>query len=133
MFKKLLTPEEQSDLSDFAGMLNTFDVKTILPLILFLNGEVGLQGAQLQQVLLSLESFSHSACCCGLTTKNYNRLFLQLVEGLRGKEDIVVALRTELLKGEGEAVVWPDDATFSHAWLTKNFTTICPRSGCNTF
>ena len=100
-------------------MLNTFDVKTILPLILFLCGEVGLQGEPLQQVLLSLESFLVRRAVCGLTTKNYNRLFLQLVEGLRGKEDIVDALRTELLKGEGEAVVWPDDAIFSHAWLTN--------------
>jgi len=100
-------------------MLNTFDVKTILPLILFLHGEVGLQGEPLQQALLSLESFLVRRAVCGLTTKNYNRLFLQLVEGLRGKEDVNDALRTELLKGEGEAVAWPDDATFSYAWLTK--------------
>jgi len=119
VFKKLITPEEHSELSDFAGMLNTFDVKTILPLILFLSGEVGLQGEPLKQVLLSLESFLVRRAVCGLTTKNYNRLFLQLVEGLRGQEDVCDALHTELLKGEGEAVVWPDDATFSHAWLTK--------------
>ena len=119
VFKKLITPEEPSELSDFAGMLNIFDVKTVYPLILFLHGEVGLQGESLKQVLLSLESFLIRRAICGLTTKNYNRLFLQLIEALRGQENVVDAIKTELLKGDGEAVVWPDDASFSSAWLTK--------------
>lgn len=119
VYKKLITPEEQSELSDFAGMLNVFDVKTVSPLILFLCGEVGLQGEPLNQALRSLESFLIRRAVCGLTTKNYNRLFLQLVEGLRGRDDVEHALKTALLKGEGDAVVWPDDATFSLAWLTR--------------
>ncbi len=117
--KKLMSPEEPSDLSDFGGMLNDFDVKTIFPLILFLCGEVGLQGESLQQALRLLESFLIRRAVCGLTTKNYNRLFLQLVEGLRGKEDVSTALRSKLLEGEGDAVIWPNDANFSSAWLTR--------------
>lgn len=119
VFKHLITPEEPSDLSDFAGMLNIFDVKTITPLILFLCGEAKLQGQALQGALRVLESFLVRRAVCGLTTKNYNRLFLQLVEGLRGKEDVGGALTTALLKGEGDAVVWPDDITFSSSWLTR--------------
>jgi hypothetical protein len=119
VYKKMITPEEPSELSDFAGMLNIFDVKTITPLILFVCGEVGLQGEPLRLALLSLESFLIRRAVCGLTTKNYNRLFLQLVEGLRGKADVESALKTALHKGEGDAVVWPDDASFSLAWLTR--------------
>lgn len=119
VYKKLITPEEPSDLNDFAWMLNTFDVKTVFPLVLFLCGEVGLQGEPLQQALRSLESFLIRRAVCGLTTKNYNRLFLQLVEALRGKQDISTELRSELLKGEGDAVVWPDDSTFSMNWLNR--------------
>ncbi len=119
VYKEMITPEEPSELSDFAGMLNIFDVKTITPLILFLCGEIGLHGESLRQVLCALESFLIRRAICGLTTKNYNRLFLQLVEGLRGKEDVVGALTTELLKGEGDAVVWPNDATFSSEWRTR--------------
>lgn len=119
IFKHLITPEEPSDLSDFASMLNIFDVRTITPLILFLCGEVKLEGADLERALRNLESFLVRRAICGLTTKNYNRLFLQLVDGLRGKEDVVGSLNALLLKFEGEAVVWPDDAMFTSAWLTR--------------
>lgn len=119
VYRKLITPEEPSELSNFAGMLNVFDVKTITPLILFIHGEAGLQGGQLAQALRSLESFLIRRAVCGLTTKNYNRLFLQLVEGLRGTDDVAGALRTALLKGEGDAVVWPDDSAFSLAWMVR--------------
>lgn len=119
VFKKLLTPEEHSELSAFAGMLNAFDVKTISPLILYLCGEAELTGDDLATALCVLESFLIRRAVCCLTTKNYNRLFLQIVEGLRGKADVVVALRSALLQGTGDAVVWPDDLTFKQAWLSR--------------
>jgi hypothetical protein len=119
VFKKLLTPDEPSELSAFAGMLNAFDVKTISPLILFLCGEVELEGDALAQALTILESFLIRRAVCCLTTKNYNRLFLQLVEILRGKDDVVEALRVALLHGTGDAVVWPDDISFKQAWLNR--------------
>lgn len=119
VFKKLLMPEEPSELSAFAGMLNAFDVKTISPLILYLCGEADLDEASLAEALQILESFLIRRAVCCLTTKNYNRLFLQLVEGLRGKSDVVETLRTALLQGTGDAVVWPDDLNFKQAWLNR--------------
>lgn len=120
VFKKILTPEEPSELSAFAGMLNAFDLKTISPLILFLCGEAELQGDRLSQALTILESFLVRRAVCCLTTKNYNRLFLQLVEGLRGKADVVEALHTALLQGTGDAVVWPDNFSFMQSWLNRS-------------
>ncbi len=119
VFKKLLMPEEPSELSAFAGMLNAFDVKTISPLILYLCGEADLDEASLAEALQILESFLIRRAVCCLTTKNYNRLFLQLVEGLRGKSDVIETLRTALLQGTGDAVVWPDDLNFKQAWLNR--------------
>lgn len=72
-------------------MLNAFDVKTISPLILLLCGEVELERDALAQALTILESFLIRRAVCCLTTKNYNRLFLQLVEILRGKDDVAEA------------------------------------------
>ncbi|MFJ5457000.1 DUF262 domain-containing protein [Pectobacterium sp. CHL-2024] len=119
VFKKLLSPDEPSELSAFAFMLNAFDVKTIYPLILFLCCEVELEGESLVQALAILESFLIRRAVCCLTTKNYNRLFLQLVETLRGKGDVVEALRTALLHGSGDAVVWPDDVSFKQSWRNR--------------
>lgn len=52
VYKKLLAPKEKSDLSDFANLLDVFDVKTITPLILYLCGEAKLADEDLQTVLL---------------------------------------------------------------------------------
>lgn len=119
IFRHLIAPEESSDLCEFAGMLNIFDVRTITPLILFLCGEANLKGTELKNALTALESFLVRRAVCGLTTKNYNRLFLQLVDGLRGTENVGSGLTALLLKGEGDAVVWPDDVAFSTAWLSR--------------
>ena len=119
IYKKLLTPEEPSDLSSFAEMLNVLDVKTITPLILFLCGETQLTGDSLTQALAMLESYLVRRAVCGFTTKNYNRYFLQLVETLRGKTQTVAALIEALAKSDAsnDATYWPNDTAFRQAWM----------------
>ncbi len=119
VYRKLLTPDTASDLSDFAAMLNVFDVKTISPVILFLCGEAELSGVQLQRALTMLESYLIRRGVCGLTTKNYNHYFLQLVQALRGEEDVVGALAQQLREADAPATLWPDDAMFGSAWLSR--------------
>lgn len=119
VFKQLISTEETSELSHFAEFLNVFDVKTIIPLVLFIHGEKGLSGDSLKNCLDMLESFLVRRAICDLTTKNYNRLFLQLIDSLRDKHDIETSLRQVLEKGDGEAVVWPNDAVFSQAFLER--------------
>jgi hypothetical protein len=57
---------------------------------------------------------------CGLTTQNYNRVFLQLTRGLR-RDGITLAALVKLLLGQtGETVEWPSDAKFKEAWLSRS-------------
>ncbi|MEX3934817.1 DUF262 domain-containing protein [Paraburkholderia phymatum] len=119
VYRKLLTPEIESDLSEFAAMLNVFDVKTISPLMLFLCGEAKLPSLQLQQALSMLESYLVRRAICGLTTKNYNHFFLQLVQALRGTDGVVEKLTLQLREAGADATLWPDDATFSSAWMSR--------------
>ncbi len=55
---------------------------------------------------------------CGLTTKNYNKFFIDLVKSSvvegRVSEDKVIEF---LLKGEGDTNRFPDDSEFKTAWM----------------
>jgi uncharacterized protein with ParB-like and HNH nuclease domain len=120
IFKQIISFDEKTELTSFAEFLNIFDVKTIIPLILFIHGEKGVTGEPFKNCLNMLESFLVRRAICDLTTKNYNRLFLQLIDAIRDRSDIETSLRQELERGEGEAVVWPSDAMFSQAWLERS-------------
>lgn len=121
VYKDLAQPAEDGRFAAFSQAQVVFDVTTIVPLILYLDGEAKLDGTQLAKCLEMLESFLVRRAVCGLTNKNYNRLFLQIIDQIRGAVDSVAALEGALLKA-GEDVptaFWPDDAAFSAAWESR--------------
>jgi Protein of unknown function (DUF1524) len=57
-----------------------------------------------------------------LTTKNYNRLFVDLIKSARTQDDFSAkAIRAFLLAQTVEVSRWPDDEEFKTSWLTINF------------
>lgn len=122
VYKDLAQPAEGGRFSAFSQAQIVFEVTTIVPLVLYLDGEAKLEGAPLAKCLGMLESFLVRRAVCGLTNKNYNRLFLQIIEQIRGEPDQPGALEAALLKA-GEDVptaFWPDDAAFGAAWESKS-------------
>lgn len=75
--------------------------------------------AELQASAVILTSYLLRRAVCNLNTKNYNRTFLTLTRNLRADGFTSTHLRSHLLALSGESNVWPDDATFKEAWLTK--------------
>src|SRR4051794_25323613 len=64
---------------------------------------------------------------CRLSTRGYNRLFLDLVSTLHSASgDVEGALRAKLLSARAEYDRWPDDTEFMSAWtkypLYENLT-----------
>jgi hypothetical protein len=57
---------------------------------------------------------------CGRPTKNYNRLFIQILRDLEQAPGGASAARFQqlLAAGQGENVDWPDDAAFEKGWST---------------
>ena len=75
-----------------------------------------------EQVLLrvarTFESFLVRRTICGLTTKQYNRLGLDLLPALTGESgDPVSVVQRFFLDREGDSVRWPSDEEFERAWL----------------
>jgi len=118
-FYKLVRPEEGSSLGRFAARLRVLDTSTIYPLVLGLLGMHEIDPKERAGIFLDLESFLVRRLVCGRPSKNYTRLFAQLLRDVEGKKDFTRSAFHELLSaGKGESVDWPSDSDFQSAWLT---------------
>lgn len=89
--------------------LDAMDLSTLTPLLLWLLTRGNLLAANLHAVLNDLESFTVRRFIVGLGNKNYNQLFLQVLQALRAGGPVQDTVRTQLLRGSGESVRWPGD------------------------
>jgi uncharacterized protein with ParB-like and HNH nuclease domain len=104
----------------FLSRVKQLDVGTVYPLLLFILAHPDRDGQDVSGMLLDIESYLFRRFICGLTTKNYNRVFLQLIRDLRSGAFRRETLRTTLKSLTGEAVVWPDDQKLTQAWLSRD-------------
>ena len=118
-FRRIIEPKKADVLFPLATFLDSFDVRTCYPLVLALL-DIGITDLEWSRVATALQSYLLRRAVCGLTTKNYNRVFMTLTRNLRRgaltPEDIVRQL-SELTV---ESAEWPSDSTFREAWMTKH-------------
>ncbi len=110
------TPEEH-----FFDRMSTLDITTVFPLLLFVfdKYKAPKNVAALHAFLLDLESFFVRRMICGLTTKGYNRLMLDLQSHLQANSsDLVAATRQFLLGRKADSERWPDDDEFQKAFVS---------------
>jgi Protein of unknown function (DUF1524) len=87
--------------------------------VLSLLGRSSLPEQERDGIFVDLESFLIRRMICGRTSKNYNRLFLQLGRDFETKGEATRAAFHDLLAaGAGDAVDWPSDEDFRTAWMT---------------
>jgi hypothetical protein len=131
VFKALFRQDRESRVGLLSHRLRILDTSTVYPLLLFLLGEGGaeLEASERDGMLTDLESYLVRRMVCGLTAKNYNRVFLTLLRNLR-KGGVLNrgALRKQLVAQDGDSVRWPDDAEFEKGWrTTPAYISIGPR------
>ena len=109
----------------FFYRLDQMDTTTVFPLLLeVFNRYGGDEGDpdELHQILDDLESFLVRRAVCELTTKNYNRLFVDMCKTFQASDDFSAnAVRTFLLEQTADTSRWPADEKFRTSWLTVNF------------
>ena len=118
-FRRIVEPKKADPIYRLAVFLDAFDIRTAYPLLLALL-DAGISSAEWVDFTSTLESFLVRRAICGVTTQNYNRIFLQLTKGLRREGINAVNLTKQLGAQSGESVVWPSDARFEEAWLTQS-------------
>jgi hypothetical protein len=119
-FQKLVRPGSSTALGRFAARLRVLDTSTVYPLALGLLGNTRLSESERDKILADLESFLVRRLVCGRPTKNYNRLFIQLLRDFESTSGAPTSLkfRALLAASTGETVDWPDDAAFEKSWST---------------
>lgn len=117
VFRSLATPATFDRWGTLARRLQVLDTSTVYPLLLWLDEQRGqLEEEEFEGILLDLESYLVRRTVCILTPKNYNRIFLGLLDRLRSAERLSRhKLQAELLRLEGESSRWPDDTEFRDA------------------
>lgn len=118
-FRRIIEPKKDDVLYGLAIFLDTFDIRTAYPLLLTLL-DAKIDDTQLRAISETLESYLLRRAVCGLTTKNYNRVFLALTRNLRRDGVSPENLVAQLLGQTGESAEWPTDDAFGEAWRTKH-------------
>lgn len=118
-FNELISPQGDGDVAEFARLVGALDVSTLTPLYLALREKLPTESSDLKQALGDLASYVARRAVCGLTTKNYNRVFLKLLESVAEANDPAAVLRAELLRLGGDSQHWPDDEAFKAQWLNR--------------
>jgi len=116
-FRRIVAPKETDALAPFSKFVESFDVSTVYPVILTLL-ETGCDEEELRQITTHLESYMMRRSICGLTNKNYNRVFLSLNKMLRTGEGTGNEVAMHLIGLSGSSTYWPSDDQFLHGWLT---------------
>lgn len=123
LFQKFYRPDSETRTGIFLRRLRLLDVTTIYPLLLYLlsHDAQTLSPTELEGMLIDLESYLMRRLVCGLTTKNYNNVFLSLLRNLQKTERLDRAALRNLLKGlTGDSARWPDDKDFEQSWLIRD-------------
>lgn len=118
-FRRIMEPKQDEPILPLSTFLDIFDVRTCYPLLLtFFDAHV--DETDWPEISEILESYILRRAICGLTTKNYNRIFLTLTRNLREKGATPGNLRKQLLLQTGESGEWPSNDTFREAWRSKH-------------
>jgi uncharacterized protein with ParB-like and HNH nuclease domain len=120
VFRSFYEPDKQSRLALFIQRLRRLEVSTLYPFLLLLLGENPNQisTAEIDGMAADLESYLVRRLVCGLTTKNYNNIFLALLRNTRRASMVNRAtLQQLLLNLSGDSARWPDDKEFEERWL----------------
>ena len=108
----------------FLKRLRMLQNTTVYPLLLFLFGEDHqLSSAEMNSILVDLESYLVRRMVCTLPARAYNVTFLSLLEELRkegSKGNLQGVLRKALLQHSSESNRWPNDEEFKASWLSKD-------------
>jgi len=102
----------------FFRRLGQMDITTAHPFLLELFARYGPENPQVGEVLADIESFLVRRMVCQLSTRGYNRLFIELLKTLDDPpEDVAARVRAALLGSDAESARWPRDPEFREAWL----------------
>lgn len=106
----------------FFRRIQALDTTTVFPLLLLVFDKLGGVEYEKQRhsILTCLESFLVRRMLCELSSKNYNKLFVEIVQKIIDADpnEYGTIIRSHLLSQSNDIGRWPDDKEFGTAWQT---------------
>jgi len=118
IYKRLTQPEGTSAFTRLAKRLADFDITTIYPLVMAIEGRTDIGVLDKNEMYQMLDSFITRRYLCGLTSKNYNNLFLDLLKSVSELSD-AKSLREILVTKTADTNRWPTDAELQESMINR--------------
>lgn len=123
VYRSLRTAPYDSVEGRFMTRLADLDTTTPMPLVMWIAGqpESVIPRSQYERALRAIESYLVRRAACGLTAKNYNRVFAQVLQRAREADaasvgDHVAKVLSEFID---DTVRWPEDDEFREALVDE--------------
>ncbi len=121
IYRDLISRESDTALAEFSRRLKQWDVTTVYPLVLRLWDNENLDVGSKSKALETLLSFIVRRAVCDLTSKNYNKFFLNVIEHLDNHGWSLDRLNKYMLKQTAESSRFPRDEEFVSALIQHKF------------
>lgn len=116
-YRELVGGVGETPIAHFGRQIAVHEATTIYPVALVIAAsKIG--DAEKTEMFGDLISYLVRRSVCGLTTKNYNSMFLGALRLLHTSETTPSVLRNSLRASSADTFRWPDDAEFRNACLT---------------
>jgi hypothetical protein len=115
-YRQLITGTGDSPIARFGRRVAPWDASTAHALALLI-AKSNCTADEQRDMFDTIVSYFVRRAICGLTTKNYNKIFLQQLKQLAGGALTRTAFTASLAKLDGDASRWPRDDEFRKSWL----------------
>jgi len=115
-YRELVSGVGQSEIARFGRRIADWDASTTHSLALAI-ADTPAPALEQRAMYDAVVSYLVRRAICGLTTKNYNKIFIQQLRKLKEPGVSPAALTKALSDLDGEASRWPRDQEFRNAWL----------------
>lgn len=123
IYKEISEPDRRSREGIFFHRLDVLDTTTPFPVLLWIFGQEDIPFTQRTKAVEAIESWLMRRMLCRLTAKNYNNIFIELLDTLKQSDrnqvgDTVVEF---LQSKEGESDYWPTNDSLTNAMVTLQY------------
>lgn len=115
-YRALVTGTGSDPIAAFGRRISVWDASPTHALALRV-ATSSLSAQDQQEIYSCIESYLVRRAVCGLSRKNYNKVFAQQLKRLIDGELTAEAFRTALTSLSGEASRWPTDDEFRRQWI----------------